>query len=179
MAVVVLVGLVATIGIVVLRDPAGAIAAKGCAGDATLRIAAAPELSSTLEEFADDFDTWVKDRAGVPCTTTQITAASPQELSEQVSRALDGDTANAPTTWVPDSSLWSSVLARDPRVSAVLPRTFPVVAATPVVFAAPRPMAEALGWPDEQPSRACFCKAQSPHRSSIRSSRWYPSRGRA
>ena len=151
-AVVVLVAVVAAIGVVVLRDRAEAISAEGCTGAATLRIAAAPALSSTLEEFADDFDTWVKDRAGVPCTTTQITAASPQELSEQVGRALDGDAANAPTTWVPDSSLWRSVLARDPRVSSVLPRTYPVVAATPVVFAAPRPMAEALGWPEVQPS---------------------------
>ena len=68
---------------------------------------------------------------------------------QSVGRALDGDAANAPTTWVPDSSLWRSVLARDPRLASVLPRTYPVVAATPVVFAAPRPMAEALGWPDD------------------------------
>ena len=64
-------------------------------------------------------------------------------------RALDGDTDDAPTTWMPDSSLWRSVLARDPRLAAVLPRNYPVVAASPVVFAAPRPMAEALGWPDD------------------------------
>jgi Ca-activated chloride channel homolog len=151
LAVVVLMAVLAGIGLVVLRDDAEATAA-GCSGKATLRIAAAPALSSTLKAYADDFDTWVKDRAGVPCTTTQITAASPQELSDQVSRALDGDTANAPTTWVPDSSLWRNVLARDPRLSSVLPRNYPVVAATPVVFAAPRPMAEALGWPETQPS---------------------------
>ena len=77
----VLVAVVATIGVVVLRDRAEATSAEGCTGAATLRIAAAPALSSTLEEFADDFDTWVKDRAGVPCTTTQITAASPQGSS--------------------------------------------------------------------------------------------------
>ena len=41
-----------------------------------------------------------------------------------------------------------------PASPAVLPRTFPVVAASPVVFAAPRPMAEALGWPATQPSWA-------------------------
>ncbi len=55
---------------------------------------------------------------------------------------------------MPDSSLWRAVLARDPRLASVLPRNYPVVAATPVVFAAPRPMAEALGWPDTQPSWA-------------------------
>jgi Ca-activated chloride channel family protein len=150
---VVLVALVATIGLAVFRDDAEATAA-GCTGSADLRISAAPALASVLTDYADDFDTWVEDRPGVPCTTTQITSASPQELSAAVGRALDGDAADAPTTWVPDSSLWRGVLARDPRLASVLPRIYPVVAATPVVFAAPRPMAEALGWPDTQPSWA-------------------------
>ena len=152
-AAVVLVALVVAAGLAVFRDDAEATAA-GCTGSADLRISAAPALASVLKGFADDFDTWVEDRPGVPCTTTQITSASPQELSASVGRALDGDAADAPTTWVPDSSLWRAVLARDPRLASVLPRNYPVVAATPVVFAAPRPMAEALGWPDAQPSWA-------------------------
>ena len=144
--------LVGTIGIVLFRDEAEAIVAQGCTGKAALRISAAPAIASTLRNVAHDFDTWVQDREGVPCTTTEITAASAQEVADSVGRALDGDTAEAPTTWVPDSSLWRSVLARDPRLSSVLPRNYPVVAATPVVFAAPAPMAQALGWPDTQPS---------------------------
>lgn len=151
-AVLVLAAVVAGVGLTVLRDDAGATSAQGCTGSADLRIAAAPALASTLKGFADDFDAWAEDRAGMPCTTTTITSASPQEFSTAVNQALDGDTDSAPTTWLPDSSLWRGVLARDPRVAAVLPRTYPVVAATPVVFAAPRPMAEALGWPDRQPS---------------------------
>ena len=145
--------LVVAVGLAVFRDDAEATAA-GCTGSADLRISAAPALASVLKGYADDFDAWVEDRPGVPCTTTQITSASPQELSASVGRALDGDAADAPTTWVPDSSLWRAVLARDPRLASVLPRNYPVVAATPVVFAAPRPMAEALGWPDTQPSWA-------------------------
>jgi Ca-activated chloride channel family protein len=151
LAVVVLMGVVAGIGLVVVRDDAEATAGS-CTGTAALRIAAAPAISSTLKVFAHEFDSWSKDRTEVPCTSTEIVTASPQEVAEQVGRALDGDTAEAPTTWVPDSSLWRTVLARDPRLGAVLPRTYPVVASTPVVFAAPRPMAEALGWPKRQPS---------------------------
>jgi len=134
-------------GVVLARQPGG-----GCAGDTELRISASPQLASVLTEFSDDFDGWMLDRDGEPCTSTSITSASPQQFSESMDRALDGDTVGAPTTWMPDSALWSGVLARDPRMAQVLPRTFPVVAASPVVFAAPRPMAEALGWPDEQPS---------------------------
>lgn len=141
------------VGVAMTRRGSAAEATGGrCSGDASLRISAAPVLSAVLKNYADDFDTWVQDRAGVPCTTTIVTSATPQEFSASLSLAMDGDTDSAPTTWMPDSSLWRAVLARDPRLAAVLPRTYPVVAASPVVFAAPRPMAEALGWPQKQPS---------------------------
>ncbi len=141
------------VGVAINRSGSGAEAAGGgCTGEAALRISAAPGLSAVLADYADEFDRWAEDRSGVPCTTTTVTSATPQELSAAVGRALDGDTDDAPTTWMPDSSLWRSVLARDPRLAAVLPRNYPVVAASPVVFAAPRPMAEALGWPTTQPS---------------------------
>ena len=154
-AVLALVAAGAGVGVVLAnRDGAGAAASSGCSGEAALRISAAPALAAVLEDYADDFDTWVEDRTGVPCTSTQVTGASPQEFATAVGAALDGDTTGAPTTWMPDSSLWRSVLARDPRIAGVLPRTFPVVAASPVVFAAARPMAEALGWPATQPSWA-------------------------
>jgi Ca-activated chloride channel family protein len=138
-------GLVATQG-------RGLASAGECSGDAALRISAAPPLAGVLDDYADDFDDWVQDRDGLPCTTTKVTGATPQEFAASVSSGLDGDTTGAPTTWMPDSTLWRSVLARDPRMAQVLPRTYPVVASTPVVFAAPRPMAEALGWPERQPS---------------------------
>ncbi len=151
--IVAVVALGASIGIALNRDGAEAVAG-GCTGEAALRISAAPALAAVLKDHADDFDSWVEDRPGVPCTSTEVTSASPQEFATAVGRALDGETTDAPTTWMPDSSLWRSVLARDPRVAGVLPRTFPVVAASPVVFAAARPMAEALGWPETQPSWA-------------------------
>lgn len=155
-AVLGLVGVGAGVGVAVKRagSQAEAPGGGGCTGEAALRISAAPALSAVLKDRAEDFDEWVRGRAGVPCTTTTVSSASPQELSTAVGRALDGDTDDAPTAWMPDSSLWRSVVARDPRLGAVLPRTYPVVAASPIVFAAPRPMAEALGWPETQPSWA-------------------------
>ena len=139
------------VGLVATRDRG--IASSGeCSGDAALRINAAAPVAAVLDDYADDFDEWVEDRDGLPCTTTKVTSVTAQGFSAAVGRGLDGNTTDAPTTWVPDSALWRAVLARDPRMAQVLPRTYPVVASTPVVFAAPRPMAEALGWPDRQPS---------------------------
>ncbi len=144
--------LVATLVVLLLTRGSADVFGGGCSGEATLRISASAPIAQVLGDQADDFDAWMKDRASVPCTTTRITASSPQELASALSRALDGEVVNAPTTWVPDSSLWATVLARDPRLARALPRSYPVVAASPVVFAAPRPMAEALGWPERQPT---------------------------
>lgn len=140
------------VALLVARGDASGIVPTGCSGSATLRISASAPVATVLGDLADDFDAWAEDVEGIPCTSTEISAASPQEFSTVLARALDGETDEAPTTWVPDSSLWATVLARDPRLAAVLPRTHAVVAASPVVFAAPRPMAEALGWPGEQPT---------------------------
>ena len=150
-AVLALVATAAGIGALASRNGAEA-AGGGCSGETSLRVTASAPLAAVLTDYADDFDTWVEDRAGLPCTRTQIRSASPQEFSASLTKALDGDTKGAPTTWMPDSSQWAAVLARDPRLAQVLPRNYPVVAASPVVFAAPRPMAEALGWPARQPS---------------------------
>ena len=102
-AVAAIMAVVATVGIVLFRDEAEAIVADGCTGSAALKISAAPAIASSLKGVADDFDSWVEDRAGVPCTTTEITAASPQEVAESVGQALDGNAENAPTTWVAPS----------------------------------------------------------------------------
>ena len=139
------------VGLVATQDR-GLASSGECSGEAALRISAAAPVAAVLDDYADDFDDWVQDRDGLPCTTTKVTSATPQAFATAVARGLDGEPKDAPTTWVPDSALWRSVLARDPRMAQVLPRSYPVVASTPVVFAAPRPMAEALGWPDRQPS---------------------------
>ena len=139
------------VGLVATQDR-GLASSGECSGEADLRISASAPAAAVLDDFADDFDEWVQDRDGLPCTTTKVRSATPQAFAAAVGRGLDGDAGDAPTTWVPDSALWRSVLARDPRMAQVLPRNYPVVASSPVVFAAPRPMAEALGWPDRQPS---------------------------
>ena len=149
-AVVVLVAVLAGIGLVVFRDDAeatvGRLLGRGRPADRRRpgpRRRRCEDVRRRLRHLGR--------RTGPACRARPRRSPRPRRRSssEQVGRALDGDTANAPTTWVPDSSLWRSVLARDPRLSSVLPRNYPVVAATPVVFAAPRPMAEALGWPDD------------------------------
>lgn len=120
-----------------------------------LSISASPAVAPVLTKAAAAFDrgtaSWVDGR----CSTTTIVSAAPDAFGDTLRTALEaGGGANAPTAWVPDASIWREVLARRPELSAALPHSFPVVALSPAVIAAPRPMAEALGWPDTQPSWA-------------------------
>ena len=110
-AVLALVATAAGIGALASRNGAEA-AGGGCSGETSLRVTASAPLAAVLTDYADDFDTWVEDRAGLPCTKTRITSASPQEISASLNTALDGDAKGAPTTWMPDSSQWAAVLAR-------------------------------------------------------------------
>jgi Ca-activated chloride channel family protein len=143
-------------GYVLLRhnDQDPGAASGSCGSTRTpLTIAASPSIAPILTKAAAAFDqgtaSWVDGR----CATTKVVSAGPQQFGDTLGAALDADGgANAPTAWVPDASIWREVLARRPELSAALPRTFPVIAVSPAVVAAPRPMAEALGWPEDQPS---------------------------
>jgi Ca-activated chloride channel family protein len=144
-------------GYLVLKpDDQDAAAPVTCGPTRTpLTIAASPSVAPVLTKAAAAFDegtaSWVDGR----CTTTTVVSADPEAFGDTLGTALDAKGgANAPTAWVPEASIWREVLARRPELSAALPRTFPVIAVSPAVVAAPRPMAEVLGWPETQPSWA-------------------------
>ena len=118
-----------------------------------LTISAAPSLAPVLTKAAAAFDRGTASLVDGRCTTTKVVSTEPEAFGDTLRTALDADGgANAPTAWVPDASIWSEVLSRRPELASALSRSFPVIAVSPVVVAAPRPMAEALGWPATQPS---------------------------
>ncbi len=55
-----------------------------------------------------------------------------------------------PDVWIPQSRLWVEVLRTQIADKSILSDDASVLARTPTVLAMPRPMAEALGWPDAQ-----------------------------
>lgn len=118
-----------------------------------LTIAVSPTVAPVLTKAAEAFDRGTASLVDGRCATTTVVSAEPDAFGDTLRSALEASGgANAPTAWVPDARIWREVLGRRPELSAALPRTFPVVAVSPAVIAAPRPMAEALGWPEAQPS---------------------------
>lgn len=118
-----------------------------------ITIAASPAVAPVITKAAAEFDRGTASLVDGRCATTTVVSAEPEAFGDTLRTALEASGgANAPTAWVPDASVWREVLGRRPELSTALPRTFPVVAVSPAVIAAPRPMAEALGWPEAQPS---------------------------
>ena len=140
---------IASAGYAITRSSGGS---GDCSGSRiALRIVASPEIAPVVKQAAATFDTDASADDG-RCTSTTVTAQDPTSFGESLLDQIDaGGGANATTVWVPDASLWRATLGRRPELAALLPHAVPVIASSPVVLAVPRPMAEALGWPDTQP----------------------------
>ncbi|WP_238009199.1 substrate-binding domain-containing protein [Dactylosporangium sp. AC04546] len=141
-------------GAVAVRTVLGKIG--GCTGGVTLTVAAAPEIAPAVRTAADRF-TATKPEVGGDCVHVEVTAAEPADVANKLAVRAGGTInvaaaavptpadADVPTVWIPDASTWIT------RMQGVNREAFEAdvtsVAASPVVVAAPEPVAKALGSP--------------------------------
>ncbi len=128
--------------------------ATTCQGERiSVRMAASPSLAPVLAQQTALFDADAMSVVDGHCTSTTVRPVAAARFGDALLSQLADPTSTArPQVWVPDAAAWSTVESRRPELAALLPRTYPVIATTPVVMAVPRPMAVALGWPKRQPS---------------------------
>lgn len=139
-------------------DGGGGNAGGGGAGsnpDCTeLVVAASSEKAGLLTELAgqwNDTSPQVDGRCVYATVVSKASGDAAQALAQASwDEAVEGP---RPDVWTPASSSWAG-LTQQWRTEADLPGILPAeagsVAQTPLVIAMPRPMAEALGWPDQQ-----------------------------
>lgn len=124
-------------------------AREGCT---TLVLAASSEKAALLSQISADY-TAADRRVDGACFDVKVdTVASGTAeagLAKGWDERVDGE---RPDIWSPAASTWVGLLQEDlsrrDRADLV-PATVESVARTPLVLAMPRPMAEALGWPDK------------------------------
>ena len=131
----------------------------GCTDPVKLTVGAAPEIATAIKKATD---AWVDtDAAKINnrCLSITVSAADPADVAGAVAGqrqlTLSGigkpsGATTVPDVWVPDSSLWVQrlrALSQD-----VLPANSPSIARSPVVLAAPEPVATSLGWPAAKPT---------------------------
>ena len=129
--------------------------ANAPSGDCTeLVVAASSEKAGLLTELAgqwNDTGPEVDGRCVYATVVSKASGGAAQALAEPTwDEAVEGP---RPDVWSPAASSWAG-LTKQWRTENDLPEIIPSdaasVAQTPLVIAMPRPMAEALGWPDQQ-----------------------------
>ncbi|HKE98261.1 MAG TPA: substrate-binding and VWA domain-containing protein [Actinomycetes bacterium] len=141
-----------------LSDGGGAPAAGGgaraCDGDTTaITMVASSEKAELVKQLAADYGRTGPEVDG-RCVSIQVSTKASGEAMSALARdwnvAADGP---RPDVWSPASSGWATLL-RQRRQAAdkpdLVPADAPKVAASPLVIAMPKPMAQVLGWPAKQ-----------------------------
>jgi Ca-activated chloride channel homolog len=121
-----------------------------CSGSAdTIFVAAAPDQFPVLNTLAHQWD------AGHPsyqgrCISAEVVPKEPSQVATALGPAWDvARDGTQPDVWVPDSSLWVDVAASRPDAAGMLTSRGTSLAASPVVLAVRKPVAQALGWPQK------------------------------
>jgi Ca-activated chloride channel family protein len=152
------VGLLAVVVVYIVLKPGSparkpTVAARtGCTA---LPVVASSEKAALLRDAAAAYNRSGRTYDGGKCADVAIQSKASGGAMDALARGWDPrrDGGPAPAVWSPASSTWLPLLrqraASGDKPSVVPDGRFPSVAQTPLVLAVPRPMAQALGWPDK------------------------------
>ena len=121
-------------------------------GCTALHVTASSEKAALLSRIAADYNRSGRTVDGT-CVDVQVTSKASGGAMEALARGWDQQVDGPrPDVWTPASRSWSVLLQQ--RTAAqdkgdLVPAETPSIAQTPLVIAMPKPMAEALGWPDK------------------------------
>lgn len=115
--------------------------------------AVSSEKVTLLTDLAESFNATAPEVNGQCVRVTIYKVASGLAASELADGWSEADTgAPAPVLWSPASSAWGAVVNHRLSLAGQPPMAsdFERIMITPLVLAMPRPMAEALGWPEAE-----------------------------
>jgi Ca-activated chloride channel family protein len=125
------------------------------AGGVTLAVTASSEKAQLLKQLASDY-TARRPQVDGRCVQVRVTSKASGAAMAALARptgwqeSVDGP---RPDVWTPASSGWVTLLQQRTASTdrpRLVPADVPRIAASPLVIAMPRPMAEALGWPGKK-----------------------------
>jgi Ca-activated chloride channel homolog len=136
-----------------VSTPSAGVVASACPNGTTqLVVAASTDKSNLMSTFGAQFSASGKDAHGRCVHVVTVAKASGAGMTALV--AGWPGTGPKPDVWSPSGSVWLPLLENElvaAQQSSMIPSpaTVPHLATSVMVVAMPRPMAEALGWPDK------------------------------
>ena len=123
---------------------------EGCT---VLNVAASSEKAALLSHIADDYNV-ANHSVGGQCVDVKVASKASGDAASALARGWDERVdGTRPDVWTPASSSWPVIVRQHTTAQDrgnIIPEQMPSIAQTPLVVAMPKPMAEALGWPDKQ-----------------------------
>lgn len=137
---------------VLVRVSVGGSSGSDCA--VRLDVNSSTEKGDLLAELAEEYNESGRELAGGGCARVTVSETSSGVAKDALAQGWEEqrDGAPEPQVWTPSSSLWLTLLQRDATAAdrTLLTDEKPLSLATsPLAIAMPRPMAEALGWPEQ------------------------------
>jgi Ca-activated chloride channel family protein len=129
-------------------DPTSGTVPAGCE---EVPVATSPEKFTLLTGLAETFNATGQEFDG-ECAVITVYRVSSGAAARMLSEGwpTDGSAGPAPVLWSPSASSWGAIVNQ--RLTgagqAAIANDFQRIMLTPLVLAMPRPMAEALGWPE-------------------------------
>ena len=160
-AVVVVVGVAVGLAGSALRGGDGDTADAGQAAPATepvaeceaadrLEIAADPAVVPIVQRLATRYSGDLRER-GRPCIDVDVRQVASSAVVGRLANGWDARTHGPePDVWIPQSTVWVELLREQLDDPAIVDSDPSILARSPTVMAMPRPMAEAVGWPEDQ-----------------------------
>jgi Ca-activated chloride channel family protein len=125
------------------------LAGRGCAGKPqTITVLASPDQSQVMSQLASN---WAESKPELngKCIAAVVERKDPAEVAAALGPNWDARRDGArPDVWAPDSNAWLLVAADRADAAAMIPDDPQSLASSAVVIAMPKPMAEALDWPN-------------------------------
>ena len=114
-------------------------------------VATSPEKFTLLTGLAETFNATGQEFGG-ECAAITIYRVSSGAAARMLSEGwpTDGSAGPAPVLWSPAASTWGAVVNKrlSDQGKPAIANDFQRIMLTPLVLGMPRPMAEALGWPE-------------------------------
>ena len=129
-----------------------ALIAVGYAWCVPLVVASSQEKSALFAEIARDYNA-SSPRVGLRCVHVSVNLVRSGDAEDALARDWDrASDGPRPAVWSPAAKSWLLLLQQhraERHLSSLISTTPTSLANSPLVVAMPRPMAEALGWPEQ------------------------------